>query len=127
MASKERGFDSLAQFLTRLEREGELHRIEAEVDPYLEVSEIAVRAMREGRKALLFERVKGGRFPLAMNVLASDRRVEIALAADPESLGTSLLALAEQIMPPKPRRVCNAARPLASRRFPSRIRRTSPE
>src|SRR5438552_13360838 len=115
MASKERGFDSLAQFLTRLEREGELHRIEAEVDPYLEVAEIAVRALREGRKALLFERVKGSRFPLAMNVLASDRRVEIALGADPGELGEQILHVAEQLIPPSPRRIWQATRPLLSR------------
>ncbi len=127
MASDERGFDTLTQFLTRLEREGELQRIGVEVDPVLEAPEIAVRAMREGRKALLFERIKGSKFPLAMNILASDRRIEIALGDDPERLGTSLVHLAEQIFPPKPRTLWNAARPLASRLFSARIRRTSPE
>jgi len=124
---QERGFDTLTQFLARLEREGELHRITAEVDPNLEAAEIAVRAMREGRKALLFENVKGSRFPLAMNVLASNRRVELALNAEPESLGHSLLSLAEQLMPPKPRQIWSAISPLASRIFASRIRKTSPE
>src|SRR5579872_3932740 len=92
-STKDRGFDTLSQFLTRLEHEGELHRITAEVDPVLEAPQIAIRALAEGRKALLFERVKGSRFPLAMNVLASDRRLEIALGEDPEHLGESLLHL----------------------------------
>jgi 4-hydroxy-3-polyprenylbenzoate decarboxylase len=124
---EQRGFDTLTQFLTRLEREGELHRITAEVDPYLEASEIAVRAMREGKPALLFERIKGSAFPLVMNVLASDRRVELALGEDPGKLGDSLLHVVEQLLPPKPRRAWNAARPLLPRLLASRIRRTSPE
>lgn len=129
MATKqERGFDSLSQFLTRLEREGELHRITAEVDPLLEASQIAARAMREDHtKALLFENIKGSRFPLAMNVLASDRRVELALGTDPERLGESLVHFAEQMMPPKPRQVWNAGKPIVSRLLAARVRKTSPE
>ncbi|MDP4200680.1 MAG: UbiD family decarboxylase [Bacteroidota bacterium] len=127
MAGKERGFDTLTQFLTRLEREGELHRITTEVDPYLEVSQIACRALLEGQKALLFENVKGSRFPLAMNFLASNRRVEIALATDPTQLGNEILHVAEQLMPPKPRTIWRAARPLLSRLLASRVRRTSPD
>jgi UbiD family decarboxylase len=126
MASHERGFDTLSQFLTRLEREGELHRITAEVDPMLEASEIAVCALREGRsKALLFENVKGSRFPLAMNVLASDRRVELALGAHPESLGESLVHFAEQMLPPKPKQIWDAGKPMISRILSARVRRSS--
>lgn len=127
MAQKERGFDSLTQFLTRLERDCELHRVQAEVDPYLEVSAIAQRALLEGKRALLFEHVRGSEFPLAMNVLASDRRLEIALAADPAQLGQSLSAVAEQFMPPKPRELWRAARPLLPRIMATRVKRTSPE
>jgi UbiD family decarboxylase len=125
--SNERGFNTLSQFLTRLEQEGELHRISAEVDPILETPEIAVRAMREGGKALLFEHVKGSRFPLAMNVLASDRRIELALGEHPEKLGEQLVHFAEQMLPPKARNVWNAGKPLLPRILASRVRRTSPE
>jgi 4-hydroxy-3-polyprenylbenzoate decarboxylase len=111
-----------------LEREGELHRITAEVDPVLEAPEIAVRAMREGHsKALLFERVKGSKFPLAMNVLASDRRVELALGTHPESLGESLVHFAEQMLPPKPRNLWNAGKPMFSRMLASRVRQSGSE
>ncbi len=128
MAFQERGFDTLTQFLTRLEREGELHRITAEVDPILEVPEIAVRALREGHsKALLFERVKGSRFPLAMNVLASDRRVELALGTHPESLGESLVQFAEQMLPPKASRIWNAGKPLFSRILAARAKSSGSE
>ncbi|MFI5201098.1 MAG: UbiD family decarboxylase [Candidatus Kapaibacterium sp.] len=126
-SAKERGFDTLSQFLARLEHEGELQRIAAEVDPILEAPQIAIRALAEGGKALLFERVTGSRFPLAMNVLASDRRLEIAIGEDPERLGESLLHLADQMFPPKPRAAWRAARPILSRLLATRIRRTSPE
>jgi len=39
---------NLRDFLRLLEREGELLRISAPVDPHLEAAEIAVRAMRIG-------------------------------------------------------------------------------
>ncbi len=128
MASQERGFDTLSQFLTRLEREGELHRITAEVDPFLEGPEIAVRAMREGKsKALLFENIKGSRFPLAMNVLSSDRRIELALGTHPEHLGESLVHFAEQVLPPKPRTIWNAGKPIFSRLLAARMRKSGSE
>ncbi len=127
-SSQERGFDTLSQFLIRLEHEGELHRITAEVDPVLEVSEIAVRALREGHsKALLFERIKGSKFPLAMNVLASDRRLELALGTDPTNLGESLVRFAEQIFPLKLREAWAVGKPIFSRLFASRVRKTSRE
>jgi 4-hydroxy-3-polyprenylbenzoate decarboxylase len=42
-----------------LEREGELVRINAEVDPYLRDHEIVDRTVKAGGPALLFERPKG--------------------------------------------------------------------
>jgi UbiD family decarboxylase len=124
---KERGFDSLKQYLKRLEREGELLRITAEVDPFLEAPAIAVRAMLEGKPALLFENIRGSKYPLAMNLLASDRRLEIALGEDPGTLGAQLLHFVESIMPPKPAQAVSALKPLLNRLISARVRRTSPE
>lgn len=126
-ARSERGFDTLSQFLVRLEHEGELHRVAAEVDPVLEAPQIAIRSLQEGQKALLFERVKGSQFPLTMNVLASDRRLAIALGEDAGRLGEQLVHFAERILPPKPSAAWNAARPLWSRIFAARVRHTNPE
>ena len=66
-------YEDLRSFLKALEKEGELRRVRAEVDPYLEVGEITDRVQKSrahGRPgpALLFENVKGSRLPLAMNV-----------------------------------------------------------
>ena len=94
-------FPALGEFVRYLESIGELHRVKAPVDPDLEITEIATRALKEEKPALLFENVKGSRFPLAINVLASQRRVELALGKHPDELGEELINFAEQMMPPK--------------------------
>ncbi|MDZ7269366.1 MAG: UbiD family decarboxylase [candidate division KSB1 bacterium] len=98
-------FKTLGDFARHLESLGELHRVKVEVDPELEITEIAVRALREERPALLFENVKGARFPLAINLLASARRIELALGKPPDQLGEELIHFVEAAMPPKPRLV----------------------
>lgn len=72
-------YDGLRAFVRVLEREGELVRIQREVDPYLELAEIADRTMKGGGPALLFENVKGSRFPLLINAYGSRRRMSLAL------------------------------------------------
>ncbi len=72
-------YDDLRSFLRALDREGDLKRIKAEVDPHLEVGEIVDRVQKAGGPALLFENVKGSSMPLAMNVYGTDRRLLKAL------------------------------------------------
>jgi 4-hydroxy-3-polyprenylbenzoate decarboxylase len=72
-------WDDLAEFVRFLEARGELRRITREIDPVLEVSEIAQRVVHAGGPALLFERVKGSRFPLLINTYATRRRMSWAL------------------------------------------------
>src|ERR1051325_771361 len=94
---------TLQDFIRLLEREGELKRITRAVEPVLEAAAIAVESMRNGGPALLFENIIGASYPLAMNVLASDRRIELALGGHPSELGQKLIRFAEAVMPPKPR------------------------
>lgn len=96
-------FDNLQDFVKHLEKEGELHRVTVEVDPELEITEIATRAMNLGKPALLFENVKGADFPLAINILASERRIELALGKHPDEIGEQLIGFAEKLMPPSPK------------------------
>lgn len=94
-------FRALGEFLRFLESQGELKRIRVEVDPHLEITEIATRALREGMPALLFENVRGSSFPLAANVYASEKRIELALGRHPQEIGIDLIDFAERMMPPK--------------------------
>lgn len=75
-------YDGLRGFVRVLEREGELVRIAREIDPHLELAEIADRTMKSGGPALLFERVKGSTFPLLINAYGSRRRMAMALGVD---------------------------------------------
>ena len=72
-------YDDLRAFIRALEQARELKRITAEVDPILEISEIADRVSKSGGPALLFENVRGGRIPVLINAFGSSRRMEIAL------------------------------------------------
>ncbi len=89
-------YNDLRDWIERLDRAGELKRIHEEVDPILEMAEIADRVAKFGRRgspetarklpggsALLFERVKG--YPGArvlMNQFGSERRMRMALNVD---------------------------------------------
>jgi 4-hydroxy-3-polyprenylbenzoate decarboxylase len=75
-------YTDLRQFVNRLEQQGELKRIPFEVDPVLEMTEFADRAVKSGGPALLFEKAKGSRIPVLMNAFASRRRMELALDVD---------------------------------------------
>lgn len=72
----------LRDFIKALERAGELKRIPFEVDPRLEITEFADRAVKQGGPALLFEKPKGSKIPLLINAFASERRMQIALGVD---------------------------------------------
>ena len=67
-------YKSLEQALLDLEQAGMLKRIHAEVDPHLEMAEIARENFRQGGPALLFEHVKGSKFRAACNIFGSDER-----------------------------------------------------
>jgi hypothetical protein len=75
---------SLGDFIAVLRAKGELKQVDAPVDPYLEITEIADRCVKElgGGPALLFTNVKGSRFPLLINAVATKRRMELALGVE---------------------------------------------
>ena len=75
-------YSDLRAFIQRLEEEKQLKRIPFEVDPYLEITEFADRAVKTGGPALLFERPKGSKIPVLINAFASARRMALALEVD---------------------------------------------
>src|SRR3954470_5976919 len=68
----------LRAWIALLEREGELVRVTAEVDPDLEVTEIVDRTVKAGGPALLFESPKGARHPLLINQFGTEKRMCLA-------------------------------------------------
>ncbi|MFQ5502871.1 MAG: UbiD family decarboxylase, partial [Phycisphaerae bacterium] len=103
-------YSDLRSFVVALEAAGQLRRVSAEVDPELEITEIADRVSKSpcpedtagapatdpvhgglGGVGLLFEKVRGSTFPLAINLYGSYTRMRMALGCD------SFEALAEKV------------------------------
>jgi len=97
-------FKDLRDFIGLLEAAGELKRISTEVDPFLEVTEIADRTLRTGGPALLFENPKNSSIPLLANLFGNTRRIALAMGQeDLEGLRDvgRLLAFLKEPTPPK--------------------------
>jgi 4-hydroxy-3-polyprenylbenzoate decarboxylase len=92
-------FRSLGEFLEFLRRRGDLKRVTREVDWAYEITEIACREARAEGPALLFENVRGARFPLAVNVLAARRRIEWAIGRSPSAVGDELESIFHALPP----------------------------
>jgi 4-hydroxy-3-polyprenylbenzoate decarboxylase len=92
---------SLRDWIALLEREGELVRVDAEVDPHLEVTEINDRVVKTGGPALLFTNPKGSTHPLLINQFGTERRM--CLAFDAPSLDSVAGRLEEvlEMQPPQ--------------------------
>ena len=96
-------FEDLRAFIDHIERQGQLRRIAVEVDPHLEITEIADRVMKADGPALLFENVKGSDAPLAINLLGTQQRMAWALGVDTWSeLETRIEHLLDLAMSPPP-------------------------
>ncbi len=72
-------YRDLRDFIHLLEKQGELKRITAEIDPYLEMTEISDRTLRKEGPALLFENPKGFDTPVLTNLFGTTRRVAIGM------------------------------------------------
>ncbi len=75
-------YKDLREFLTHLERKGELKRIHHEIDTNLEITEICQRTLRDDGPALLFENPKGFKTPVLGNLFGTVQRVADAMGRD---------------------------------------------
>src|SRR6185437_11091102 len=93
-------YRDLRDFIAALEKQGELKRIAFEVDPILEISAFADRAVKTGGPALLFEKPKGSSVPLLINAFASMKRMELALEVENvEEVARRIVEFLEMRMP----------------------------
>src|SRR5438552_17678904 len=91
----------LREWIALLERVGELVRVEAEVNPEREITEINDRIVKNGGPALLFEHVKGSDHALLINQFGTERRM--CLAFDAPSLDAVAAKLGDvlEMQPPQ--------------------------
>jgi 4-hydroxy-3-polyprenylbenzoate decarboxylase len=93
-------FADLRDWVAFLEREGELVRVAAEVDPHLEITEITDRTVKAGGPALLFEHPKS-EHPLLINQFGTERRMCMAFGVDSlDEVGQKLAGVLE-MQPPE--------------------------
>lgn len=97
-------YKDLRDFIDQLEKRGELVRVKTEVDPYLELTEICDRTIRQKGPALLFENPKNNKIPILANLFGTAERVAYGMGE--ESVDTlrdvgKLLAFLKEPEPPK--------------------------
>jgi 4-hydroxy-3-polyprenylbenzoate decarboxylase len=94
-------YKSLFHFISALESAGELVRIKEFVSPYLEITEITDRIVKNRGKALLFEN-NGTGFPLLINAFASEKRMCLALGVQNlDDVGVELGKVLHEFLGPK--------------------------
>ena len=74
--------ENIRDFLTLLEKHGDLTKIDAEVSAELEITEITKRTIRANGPALMFENVSGYDMPVVINLFGSHQRMAWALGVD---------------------------------------------
>ncbi len=67
-------YRNLRECVADLERNRQLVRIDAPIDPHLELAEIQRRLYRAQAPAVLFTRIKGCRFPMLANLFGTLER-----------------------------------------------------
>lgn len=92
----------LRSFLSDAEDASELLRVKREVRPRFQASAVLARLEAEGKyPAVLFERVKGHRYPVLSNAFASLRRLSMALEVEERDLLQGYIGLINRPRKPK--------------------------
>jgi len=75
-------YKDLHGFMKELDEKKQLIHINAEVSPELEITEITDRISKAYGPALLFENVRGSKYPVLMNAMGSYQRMSLGLGAE---------------------------------------------
>lgn len=97
-------YKDLRDFIAQLESIGELKRVQVEVDPVLEMTEICDRLLKNQGPAVLFEHPKGYAIPVLGNLFGTPKRVALGMGQESvEALRQvgQLLAHLKEPDPPK--------------------------
>ena len=96
--------NDLRSFIDNVRREfpDEILTISKEVDPRFEITALVAKLEQERRfPILVFEKVKGTKFPVVTNVHAGRRRLASAIGSEPRSAVATYLRRIERPIPPK--------------------------
>ena len=112
--SSDMSYRDLRDFVAQLERDGELRRVAARVDPRLEMTALCDRVLKDSGPALLFENPAGdfrspagGTIPVLGNLFGTPERVAKAMGVEGKDWRESLreigrlLAFLKEPAPPK--------------------------
>lgn len=103
-------YHDLRDFISQLEKMGELKHVTTPVSPHLEMTEICDRVLRQGGPAVLFENPTGFDTPVLGNLFGTVRRVALGMgqnvATEAEALKKlrevgQVLAMLKEPEPPK--------------------------
>ena len=96
-------YHSQREFLQFLERQGDLKRIQTQVSPAFEMTEICHRTIKAGGPALLFESPTEGNFPVVGNLYGTEKRVAATIglknAGELREFGKQLAFLKSPALP----------------------------
>src|SRR5499427_7995874 len=89
--------------LVKRRKPGDFEIVSKPVDPRFEITALVVKLEREGKRrpVLLFENVKGTKFPVLTNLHASRPRLAAAMSAAPEATQAAYLRAMEKPIVPK--------------------------
>lgn len=92
--------EELSEFVSHLDKAGELKRVKTQVDTNLEISEILSRVMYSNGPAVLFENIKNYDMPVLGNAFGSMKRMEIGLeTSDFTEIGQRIVDMTKMDIP----------------------------
>jgi len=92
--------EDIHDFISKLEKNGELKRVKTQVDSNLEIAEIMRRQMYSNGPAILFENIKDYEMPILANAFGSMKRLEIGLEmTNFEEIGQRIVDMTKMDVP----------------------------
>ena len=92
--------EDINDFISELEKNNELKRVQTQVDSNLEIAEIMRRQMYSNGPAILFENIKDYQMPILANAFGSMKRLEIGLEmTDFKEIGQRIVEMTKMDIP----------------------------
>src|SRR3989304_3925013 len=93
-------FADLREFVDKLDKEGELGRVRKEVDPKFELGALCKTVHDKGRKALLFEKIRGSSMPVVTELRGTFKRIALDIDTDAADLFSAVVERTKESIKP---------------------------